>query len=142
MFHGDPNDPRLSTEERRLLKRRIVNRESARRVRLRLRTDLEEQQRLICSRPLAPTPQTLPGQRAACTTTRFTFPAFPWALTLESSGACCMSQGPSGTPSPRAMHARRAAACLTGRAVAMGVCADASSCGCTARPLMRPHPGF
>ena len=51
VFHGDPNDPRLSAEERRLLKRRIVNRESARRVRLRLRTDLEEQQRLIRSRP-------------------------------------------------------------------------------------------
>lgn len=55
VFHGDPNDPRLSTEERRLLKRRIVNRESARRVRLRLRTDLEEQQRLIRSSPPLPT---------------------------------------------------------------------------------------
>lgn len=44
MHKGDPDDPRLSEKERRRIKRRIANRESARRVRSRRQEELEEMQ--------------------------------------------------------------------------------------------------
>jgi len=44
MHKGDPNDPTLTEKERRGIKRRIANRESARRVRHRRQEELEEMQ--------------------------------------------------------------------------------------------------
>jgi hypothetical protein len=41
-YTGDPNDPNLKEEDRRRVRRRIANRESARRVRLRRLRELEE----------------------------------------------------------------------------------------------------
>ena len=44
LYKGDPDDDRLSEGERRRIKRRIANRESARRVRKRRQLSLEELQ--------------------------------------------------------------------------------------------------
>ena len=44
MHKGDPDDPELTEKERRRIKRRIANRESARRVRYRREEEMEEMQ--------------------------------------------------------------------------------------------------
>jgi len=44
MHGGDPNDQRLTEKERRRIRRRIANRESAQRVRYRRREEMEEMQ--------------------------------------------------------------------------------------------------
>jgi hypothetical protein len=44
MHKGDPDDPGLTEKERRRIKRRIANRESARRVRYRRQEEMEEMQ--------------------------------------------------------------------------------------------------
>ena len=43
-YHGDPDSPELTEAERRRIKRRIANRESARRVRHKRQEELEELQ--------------------------------------------------------------------------------------------------
>ena len=42
IYTGDPNDPELTNQERRRIKRRTANRDSARRVRLRRSEELDE----------------------------------------------------------------------------------------------------
>lgn len=44
MHKGDPNDPGLAEKERRRIKRRIANRESARRVTYRRQEEMEDMQ--------------------------------------------------------------------------------------------------
>lgn len=44
MHKGDPNHPALTEKERQRIKRRIANRESARRVRYRRQEEMEEMQ--------------------------------------------------------------------------------------------------
>lgn len=43
-YRGDPNAPELTDQERRRIKRRIANRESARRVRHKRQEELEDMQ--------------------------------------------------------------------------------------------------
>ena len=50
-YKGDPNAPNLTESERRRIKRRIANRESARRVRARRQGTLEELQVKVSSPP-------------------------------------------------------------------------------------------
>ena len=62
-YRGDPNAPELTDQERRRIKRRIANRESARRVRHKRQEELEDMQikvglRLTCA------------QTASCTLVR------------------------------------------------------------------------
>lgn len=52
-YKGDPNAPNLTEAERRRVKRRIANRESARRVRARRQETLEELQVRVCPQLVA-----------------------------------------------------------------------------------------
>ena len=49
MHKGDPDDPALTDKERRRIKRRIANRESAQRVRHRRQEEMEEMQLKACA---------------------------------------------------------------------------------------------
>lgn len=48
-YNGDPNAPELSEAERRKVKRRIANRESARRVQQRRKEMIDELQHKVCA---------------------------------------------------------------------------------------------
>lgn len=61
-YRGDPNAPELTDLERRRIKRRIANRESARRVRHKRQEELEDMQiKAICSYTIAGPIKDLPG---------------------------------------------------------------------------------
>jgi hypothetical protein len=51
-YYGDADAPNLTSAERRRIRRRIANRESARRVRSRRLGELEEAQKAVRARPM------------------------------------------------------------------------------------------
>ena len=62
-YNGDPNAPELSEAERRKVKRRIANRESARRVQQRRKEMIDELQHKVgCLAPPPPPPCPSPCQ--------------------------------------------------------------------------------
>jgi len=71
MHKGDPDDPTLTEKERRRIKRRIANRESARRVRYRRQEELEEMQlKGLCFAPTMTCGRTEGGGRGGWSSSR------------------------------------------------------------------------